>query len=450
MSRLILADGGRRVRLRPGQTELPREVFDHAATLEVLDLAGSHLTSLPGDLPRLARMRVIFGSGNPFEALPPVLGECAALEMVGFRGCGMEAVDGAALPPRLRWLTLTDNRLRHLPDALARRPALRKLMLAGNALERLPDLGGCGALELIRLSSNRLSTVPGWLPEHPALAWVALGGNHDFHNVVHSLSMRMSTDIPWEELEEGDILGSGASGVVHSSLWTTRGPDGTPRRHAVAIKWFRGAITSDGLPEAETAAALAAGQHPGLLTPLGRVRRPHDGAQGLVLPRLGPSFRPLADPPSLASCTRDVYAPQLAMPASRAARLAATVASAMAHLHRRGLVHGDLYAHNLHWDGADGIVLGDFGAAHARPADGRQAEALERLEVRAFGVLLDELAARCEDAADPAAAMLQALARRCAQPPVRERPGFDELADRLATWVDQRATNAAIAPRSGA
>ncbi len=37
-----------------------------------------------------------------------------------------------SLPPSLRWLTLTDNRIAALPETLGRRPLLQKLMLSGN------------------------------------------------------------------------------------------------------------------------------------------------------------------------------------------------------------------------------------------------------------------------------------------------------------------------------
>jgi Leucine-rich repeat (LRR) protein len=71
-------------------------VFDLADTLEVLNLSNNQLTSLPHDLPRLHRLKVIFCSDNPFTELPEVLGDCAALQQVGFKACRIAAV------PRLR------------------------------------------------------------------------------------------------------------------------------------------------------------------------------------------------------------------------------------------------------------------------------------------------------------------------------------------------------------
>ena len=54
--------------------EFPREIFDHADTLTMLDLSGNRLRALPDDLPRLRALRTLFCSANPFETLPPVLG----------------------------------------------------------------------------------------------------------------------------------------------------------------------------------------------------------------------------------------------------------------------------------------------------------------------------------------------------------------------------------------
>ena len=92
-----------------GLTALPRAVFDQADTLELLDLSGNALDRLPDDLPRLRRLRILFASNNRFTELPAVLGECPTLEMVGFKSNAIAEVPGAALPPGLRWLILTDN-----------------------------------------------------------------------------------------------------------------------------------------------------------------------------------------------------------------------------------------------------------------------------------------------------------------------------------------------------
>ena len=64
-----------------GLTEFPREVFDLADSLEVLNLTGNQLSSLPDDLARLHKLRIIFCSDNLFTQLPAALGKCASLSM---------------------------------------------------------------------------------------------------------------------------------------------------------------------------------------------------------------------------------------------------------------------------------------------------------------------------------------------------------------------------------
>ena len=68
--------GCTRLNLSCGLREFPREIFDLADTLEILDLSGNELSSLPDDLPRLHKLRILFCSNNLFTELPEVLGRC--------------------------------------------------------------------------------------------------------------------------------------------------------------------------------------------------------------------------------------------------------------------------------------------------------------------------------------------------------------------------------------
>src|SRR5215207_11604456 len=97
----------------------------------------------------------------------------------------------------------------------------------------------------------------------------------------------------------------------------------------------------------EMAACISAGAHPNLISVEGRLAHHPEATPGLVLGLLDARFRNLAGPPSLDSCTRDVYAEGAGWPVATALRLARGIASAAAQLHARGIVHGDLYAHNI-------------------------------------------------------------------------------------------------------
>jgi len=99
-------------------SDFPEEIFSLADSLEVLNLSGNRLSALPADLARLHKLRIVFCSDNLFTSVPEVLGNCTQLEMIGFKSNRIEHLPAAALPPRLRWLILTDNRLQQLPPEL--------------------------------------------------------------------------------------------------------------------------------------------------------------------------------------------------------------------------------------------------------------------------------------------------------------------------------------------
>ena len=423
--------GAKRIDLSCGLTEFPREIFGLADSLEILNLSGNALDALPDDLGRLHRLRVLFCSDNRFTHLPESIGQCQALEMVGFKANRIRTVPAAALQlPLLRWLILTDNKIESLPDALGQCGAMQKLMLAGNQLRVLPEsLASCGQLELLRISANRFEALPPWLLSLPRLSWLAGAGNpFDAEAEDAAIAAQSVPHVDWRDLALGTQLGEGASGVIHrATLGSALAP--------VAVKLFKGAVTSDGWPHSEMAASIAAGAHPTLIAAQSRIEGHPDGTEGLVMALVDPSFHTLAGRPSLASCTRDVYAADAQWTSSVALRIARDVASAMRHLHARGILHGDLYAHNILWNAQGGGLLGDFGAAWMTGAlDPAQAGALQRLEVRAFGCLLEELLARCSDAPPEAMA---ALKDRCMQDDVAARPLFTEALSLLQNELSQ-------------
>lgn len=387
-----------------GLTELPPQVLELADTLEVLDLSFNALHSLPDGLARCRRLHTVFASGNRFTTLPEVLGRLPALDTLGFKANQIAEVPAAALAPTLRWLILTDNRIADLPDTLADCSRMQKLMLAGNQLTRLPPgLGRLQRLELLRVAANRFERIDHALPDAllalPRLAWLAHAGNPFSAQREQAAAGQRSpaSRIPWAELSMQAMLGEGASGHIHAAAWQ---PADEAAARPVAVKLFKGDVTSDGLPQCEMAATLAAGEHLALVGVHGVLAGHPQGRQGLVLPRLAAQWAPLAGPPSMRSCSRDVYAAGLRLPAAQAASIGRAAASAMAHLHERGLMHGDLYGHNLLVDGQGGALLSDFGAASFLPEDdpGR-ARALQALDERALQILLAELAAHADDAA---------------------------------------------------
>ena len=399
-----------------GLSELPREVLDHADTLEELDLSNNRLGDLPADFGKLKRLRRLFCSRNPFVALPSALGDCTSLTQIGFRSCSMRELHFAALPPSVRWLTLTDNKLEGLPRQLGELVSLQKLMLAGNRLRALPEsLGGASRLELLRISANDFNALPSWLAEMPVLSWLAFAGNPCECRPTGA----PVKPVPWDELQLGPMIGEGASGRVHRARWARNGDP------PIAVKLFKGSMTSDGLPECERAACLAAGLHPNLVGAIGALQNHPDGIDGLAMPLVPSGWCPLGEPPDADSCSRDVYPADFRLPAAVAMRIASCVGAAAAHLHEGGLMHGDLYAHNTLWDGSRGEArLSDFGAASFLLSENERR--FTRTEVRAWGVLLGELLDLCEDDAPQGVRDLQ---KACVAPAAPSRPTMEEALD---------------------
>jgi len=294
----------------------------------------------------------------------------------------------------------------------------------------LPDsLQQAHRLELLRISANRLTEVPAWLTELPRLSWLALSGN------TMGWVGPAGSELPgmaWHDLTHGPLQGEGASGHIYQVQ-----ARGWPQ--PLALKLFKGEVTSDGLPEDELAACLAAGQHPALTTPVARLTGHPAQAQGLLMPLIPSAHVNLAGPPSLDSCTRDVYPPGFQLSGVLALQMARDVADALAHLHQRGVMHGDVYAHNIQIDLLQGQArLGDFGAATRLPIDQPELrQNLLALEVRALGCLLQELALAAQAHADhPAVHALQNLAQVCLSEQPRERPTVMEVTQALQAVED--------------
>lgn len=436
--------GARHLKLSENLTEFPTEILSLKETLEVLDLTGNQLSTLPDELAGFGKLRIIFCSENRFTELPEVLGRCPALTMVGFKANRIVTVSAKALPAGLRWLILTDNAIEQLPDELGQCDALQKLMLAGNRLRELPaSLANCRKLELLRIAANRIERFPEWLLSLPRLAWLACSGNPFSEGAeARAIDDAHFTPIACETLAPGELLGQGASGVIHRATLVANPADEVTQASdrgddsQVAVKLFKGAVTSDGLPRCEMAASLAAGTHPNLIKVIGKVADHPSGIPALVMELIDPAFANLAGPPSLDSCTRDVYPEELHLSVPDALAMAHGIASVAGHLHRAGIMHGDLYGHNvLFARGSDAparALLGDFGAASLYDrCDRERAVGLERLEVRAFGCLLEELLAHCDTQDSPLDGLHQLKAACLSELPA-DRPDFAYIERQLA------------------
>lgn len=386
--------GAKTLKLSCGLTEFPPEIFDLAESLEILDLSGNMLSDLPSHLNRLTKLRILFCSNNKFTRLPEVLGQCESLSMIGFKANQINHIAESAIPTKtLRWFIVTDNALTSVPNSLGECAKLQKLMLAGNQLTSLPaSLANCQNLELLRISANQFDALPDFLFELPKLTWLAYAGN-PFCDAIEQQRMNKLTiqHIDWQTLTLQQQLGQGASGVTYQASWQNNGA-----QELVAVKLFKSGLTSDGLPRCEMHASMLAGEHPNLVGVKGIICNHPQGTQGLVMPLLDANLTVLANPPSFESCSRDVYANDFKLTPHQAQHILKGATQAAEHLHAKGLMHGDLYAHNILWD-SEKVVLSDLGGASFLPVDNENLkEKLLKLEARALKILLQELLSHSE------------------------------------------------------
>lgn len=374
-----------RLKLCEGLTHFPEEIFTLADTLEILDLSGNELSSLPDDLYRLSNLRILFCSNNRFTALPDCLGQCPKLEMIGFKSNQIVQVSPASLPDITRWLILTDNQITALPEDFGRLSRLQKLALAGNRLVALPEsMKHCTRLELIRVAANELQAFPDVLLELPKLAWLAFAGN-PFCQPPDLADEFVKVSLSDLHLEE--VLGQGASGVISRASWLNN-PHDLPA--SVAVKVFKGEVTSDGFPEDELAACLAVGQHDNLVQPLARIE--DQDASALVMGLIPDDYDNLGQPPSFVTCTRDTFTQGQRFSADQVQTIISQMKQLCLHLQARCISHGDLYAHNVLINQDAHILLGDFGAAsfYGELTQAQQA-GIQNIEQRAMNHFIEDM-----------------------------------------------------------
>ncbi len=379
-----------RLKLSEELTELPQEILSLADTLEILDLSDNKLTDLPDFLTQLPKLKIVFASNNCFTHLPEVLGQCEQLEMVGFKSNQITKVAEDSLPKQLRWLILTDNQIETLPESLGERPRLQKLALAGNQIKALPNsFNQLVNLELVRLSANQLQTFPQALLELPKLAWMAFAGNPfcQRENTPSAVPIVSS-----ESYKLNHVLGQGASGVISHADWLD---ESLPFPEQVAVKVFKGEITSDGYPQDELEACLTTGLHDNLVKSIGQVDE--DDNLALVMELIPDSFRNLGLPPTLQTCTRDVFPQGFTLSVKQIEKIVDQMTNVFEHLHDAKVCHGDLYAHNVLVDDDCKMIFGDFGAASVYGyLSETQQRGVRQIEARAFGHFIDDLLSVCK------------------------------------------------------
>lgn len=282
----------------------------------------------------------------------------------------------------------------------------------------------CHNLELLRISVNQLGEPPLWLTTLPKLSWLAYSGNP--FCAKHPNCDTPLNEVSWGQLEIKEVLGEGASGLISKAIHDAK---------EVAVKVFKGEITSDGLPEEEMDINISMGHHDHLVDVTARVVGHPEGKDVLMLELIPSHFFNLGLPPTLDTCSRDVYKEGFTLTLTQALKILQGMASAAVHMHERGIMHGDFYAHNIMIDEEANSILGDFGgASYFEPSRIEERNALERLEVRAFGCLVEEmlLLSKDDEANRECREKLIALKALCLTEDNKTRPLFKEIRERVS------------------
>ena len=230
--------------------------------------------------------------------------------------------------------------------------------------------------------------------------------------------------------EDWPILGQGAGGITRKVEWKNN--NDTAPVTLVAVKTFVGTLTSDGSPQDEraisvvasststtttiatsspttttTTTSTAAASTPSnnkksklmndnkntssncLISLLGQTPK------GALIMEYLDGYEALAGPPSMESCSRDVYS-RTSLSTTQAKKIVTGLLRVLTNLHAKGICHGDFYGHNiLIHEGATEeefrVKLSDFGAAFFYDVTAPYAKWIEKIELRAFGVLVEEL-----------------------------------------------------------
>lgn len=361
------------------------ELWSKFSSLKKLDLNNNSLIELPDEMEVLSSLEILFLSENKFESIPDVISKLN-LRVLSLRGNLLRELSASYLPTSsLVWLILTNNQISKLHSDIGDAKHLRKLMLSHNRLETVPmELGECTDLELIRLANNNISTMPREVLMLPKLAWISLSGNPISIPPTKVAKIIKETDIQMHST----VLGNGASGTVYQ---------GSYNNSDVAVKIFKeGSKGSDGnaVDEARINGLI---DHPLAISAIGVIM---DGKEktyrGMVMNLLSGTY-PLGKIPNFDTVTRDEgpspHSKNLSM--TQVYSVVWNVALVLEYIHSSiGVSHGDVYLHNVLRDGQFVARLSDWGASFVYNRDDAElTEMLERIEVLAFGRLVQDLLA---------------------------------------------------------
>ncbi|KAK4099454.1 L domain-like protein [Parathielavia hyrcaniae] len=139
--------------------------FCKLENIEILDLHGNNLSSLPSDFGSLSRLRILNLSENSFEELPlELLARLPLTELVARKNqlYGTLIQDTVDTLPTLQTLDVSSNQLAHICSTgrTVGMPALHQLCISMNRLQSLPDVSGWTGLLTLAADENNINAIP--------------------------------------------------------------------------------------------------------------------------------------------------------------------------------------------------------------------------------------------------------------------------------------------------
>jgi len=443
--------------------ELP-ESMSGMRSLKELYLTDNQLVTLPNSFSSLTSLVKLQASFNKFESLSSAISSLPCLEMMRFACCNIASIPENLIChedafPALAWVSLAGNPCCPLPSLDKVLTSVRRL--SKSEIQIGASLGSGASGEVFAVDS--LDPVPEGLPPVSDLAvkffvggsgGVSPDGRLDDEVLITTLlgsEGRGSETSPlnlrhFKEEDGRGVLGNGKNGI---RIGDGSDPDSAARN---LVQCVLASVESGG-------------------------RQMENGSEGKRIVE-GLLFRrftgvPLALKPSSAHLLRCRWAedkPSFPSP-DAAVRLTRLLARALGHCHGysghdcHGFCHGDIYAHNVlatpelsptaSFDDLDSssdgsILLCDFGASFPYPtlsSSGAPPSTSpsptssplpslffwESVEVRAFGLLLKDIAERVpllKNGSEIRAALLD-LATECVAPKVWSRPSFRKIHERV-------------------